>query len=62
MQDLVRQKFDKNLSDPEEREILFEKFRTKITKKDINVGEKIYGWFFNKLKELLEINPFNKSE
>jgi hypothetical protein len=62
MQDLVRQKFEENLSDPEEREILFEKFRTKITKKDINVGERIYGWLFNTLKEVSKINPFNKSK
>ena len=52
MQDLVRQKFEKSLSDPEEREILFEleRFRTKITQKEASILKKIYRWFLNLLK------------
>ena len=64
MQDLVRQKFEKSLSDPEEREIVFEleRFRAKITQKEVNMLEKTSRLFFKALKALSEINPFNKSE
>jgi Cdc6-like AAA superfamily ATPase len=64
MQDLVRQKFEKSLSNPEEREILFEleRFRTKITQKEASILKKIYRWFLNLLKEISKIILFNKSE
>jgi hypothetical protein len=64
MQDLVRQKIEKSLSDPEEREIVFEleRFRTKITQKEASILKKIYRWFLNLLKEISKIILFNKSE
>jgi hypothetical protein len=64
MQDLVRQKFDQSTSEPEKREIVFEsnKFRTKITKKEVNMGKKMSSLLLKVLKALSEINHFNKSE
>jgi hypothetical protein len=64
MQDLVRQKFEKILSDLEEREIVFEleRFRTKITQKEASILKTIYRWFLNLLKEISKIILFNKSE
>jgi hypothetical protein len=63
MQDFVRQKFEKNLSDPEERKVLFQssKFRTKITEKNVNIVKKVYRFLSTELKELLK-GLFNKSE
>ena len=63
MQDFVRQKFEKNLSDPEERKVLFQssKFRTKITEKNVNIVKKLYRFLSSELKEFLK-GLFNKSE
>jgi hypothetical protein len=64
MQDLVRQKFEESLSDPEERKILFELgiFGAKLTQKEVNMLEKMSRFLSKALKALSEINPFNKSE
>jgi hypothetical protein len=63
MQDLVRQKFEENLSNPEERKVLFQssKLRTKITEKNVNTVKKMYRFLSAGLKELLK-GLFNKSE
>jgi hypothetical protein len=64
MQDLVRQKFEESLSDPEERKILFELgiFGAKFTQKEVNMLEKMSRFLSKALKVFSEINPFNKSE